>query len=139
MQYLFTNNQRSRNGKEEGPDPSSIPAFPRVYQSTEVVKQPRIAANTDAPGIAHPTEKSTNSDSLQTPPQSNPPNPQASPRRGAEVPKPQESLSSSLKVLQCTKNHLLKWSVTTPFAYYKLSNNFWINCKKCGAKYSKSG
>ena len=140
LQYLFTSNPRSVKSKESVPDPfDSIAASLKAIHFTEEAKHPRITANTDAPGNAYPTENDPKVVSLQTPPHSIPPYPSAYPIIFTEVPRPQESLSSPLAILRCSRNHVLKWSVVTPFAYYQRNKSFWISCDNCHTLYSKSG
>ena len=140
LEYLFTNKQRSGKSEEKTFErQASVSDYPKAHQCREEVKRQRSATVVEAPN-AYPAEKPPKEDFRQPPPQPAPPNPSESARKSMEVPRPQDlQRSSSMKPLRCSRNHDLKWSVTTPFAYYKKSNSFWIECDNCHTTYSKSG
>ena len=103
LKYLFTSNQRSVKGK----DPSGIYASQKDILLTEELKQSIITSSAETLENVNPTEKRLTLDQPQTPPHPSPPNSPGSSKRDTEVPRPQESQSSSLQILRCSRNHVM--------------------------------
>lgn len=123
LDYLFTERQRTVKTETKAPKTVSYDNYPQAHQKTESLSLGPKSNDEYPPAFQKKERLSTGPEKQDSPAKPNPPIARA----------------STLKVLKCQKNHELKWSVTTSFAYYAKTKSFWISCDLCKSTYSKSG